>query len=88
MTAVRALESPGLDQGLHAAGGLVGGFFATNVGATQPLGLEGWRFSFHLMAAISVVTAFLIHYLASDPRPRVSLHLLSLRRLAAAFGLP
>ncbi|KAK9866373.1 hypothetical protein WJX84_011358 [Apatococcus fuscideae] len=54
-------------------GGLVGGFFATNVGATQPLGLEGWRFSFHLMAAISVVTAFLIHYLASDPRPRASL---------------
>ncbi|KAK9844419.1 hypothetical protein WJX74_002206 [Apatococcus lobatus] len=54
-------------------GGLVGGFFATNVGASQPLGLEGWRFSFHLMAAISLVTAALIHYYASDPRPRASL---------------
>ena len=72
-------------EALHLAGGLIGGFFATNVGASQPLGLEGWRFSFHLMAAISLATAALIHYQASDPRPRVSTSTGSARNKACSL---
>ena len=47
---------------------MVGGFFATNVGATRPLGIDGWRFAFHLMATVSIVTAALVLNMASDPR--------------------
>jgi hypothetical protein len=53
----------------HAAGGMLGGFFATNVGSTRPLGMEGWRFSFHLMAALALVTVYLLLRWAVDPRP-------------------
>lgn len=52
-----------------SAGGMVGGFFATNIGSTTPFGMEGWRFAFHLMAAVSLVTSALVFYVATDPRP-------------------
>lgn len=32
-------------------GGMAGAFYATNVGATRPMGLEGWRFAFLLVSA-------------------------------------
>ena len=52
-----------------SAGGMVGGFFATNIGSTTPFGMEGWRFAFHLMASVSLVTSGLVFYVATDPRP-------------------
>lgn len=56
---------------LDAAGGMLGGFFATNVGSTHPFGVEGWRFSFHLMAAVAFVTVYLVLRWAVDPRQPV-----------------
>ena len=56
------------------AGGMVGGFFATNIGSTMPYGMEGWRFAFHLMAAVSLVTSALVFYMATDPRPTAKVH--------------
>lgn len=35
------------------AGGMVGAFYATNVGSTQPLGVDGWRFAFHLVSTFA-----------------------------------
>lgn len=32
-------------------GGMAGAFYATNVGATRPFGMEGWRFAFLLVRA-------------------------------------
>ena len=52
----------------------MGGFFGTNVGHFQPLGMEGWRLAFHLVAAISLTTAFLVFYHATDPRRKVCTH--------------
>ncbi|KAK9813231.1 hypothetical protein WJX72_011069 [[Myrmecia] bisecta] len=54
-------------------GGMLGGFFATNIGATSPAGIDGWRFAFHLMAAVSLVTAVLVLYFAADPRPKATI---------------
>ena len=48
---------------------MIGGFFATNIGSTMPFGMEGWRFAFHLMALVSLVTSALVFYIATDPRP-------------------
>ena len=53
---------------------MVGGFFATNIGSTMPFGMEGWRFAFHLMAAVSIVTSALVFYVATDPRPTAKVH--------------
>ena len=50
-------------------GGMIGGFFATNIGSTMPFGMDGWRFAFHLMALVSLVTSGLVFYIATDPRP-------------------
>ena len=55
--------------GRMVAGGMIGGFFATNIGSMQPFGIEGWRFAFHLMAAVSLITSALVYYLATEPRP-------------------
>lgn len=49
-------------------GGMAGSFFATNVGGMRPLGVEGWRFAFHLVAAVSILTAMLVFRFAVDPR--------------------
>ena len=46
----------------------MGGFFATNIGSTMPFGMDGWRFAFHLMAAVSLITSALVFYVATDPR--------------------
>ncbi len=40
-----------------AIGGMLGGFFATNIGSRSP---NGWRYAFHLMALISIVTGLLV----------------------------
>ena len=46
----------------------MGGFFATSVGDSHILGVEGWRFAFFLVASISVCTGILTLFMASDPR--------------------
>jgi MFS family permease len=51
-----------------AVGGMLGGFFATNVSHQQIMGIEGWRFAFHLVAVISVFVGFGVLKLAVDPR--------------------
>ncbi|EIE19976.1 MFS general substrate transporter [Coccomyxa subellipsoidea C-169] len=55
-----------------ALGGMAGGFFATNLGGMQILGLEGWRCAFHLVAALSIVTSVLVMWLAVDPRRKIA----------------
>lgn len=47
---------------------MVGAFFATNAGSSTFYGVEGWRFAFFLVAAISLGTGFLVLHLARDPR--------------------
>lgn len=66
-----------------SAGGMVGGFFATNIGSTMPFGMDGWRFAFHLMAAVSLVTSALVFYVATDPRPTAKVHVPSALHLHA-----
>lgn len=51
-----------------ATGGMAGGFFATNIGATTVMGVEGWRCAFYAIAAVSVATSALVVWLAADPR--------------------
>ena len=54
-----------------AAGGLAGGFFATSVGGLRPLGMEGWRFAFHVVAGISIGAGLVVLAIARDPRRKV-----------------
>jgi MFS family permease len=46
----------GVMQLTGALGGMTGGVFATNMGSHQPYGIDGWRFAFHCVAAVSLVT--------------------------------
>ena len=57
-----------LRRGPGTAGGLAGGFFATSVGGLRPLGLEGWRFAFHVVAGISIGAGLVVLAIARDPR--------------------
>ena len=57
------------------AGGLIGGFFATNLGRSTIAGIEGWRCAFHLVALVSLVTAGLTLWLAVDPRRKLAVRL-------------
>ena len=60
-------------------GGMIGGFFATNIGSTMPFGMDGWRFAFHLMALVSLVTSGLVFYIATDPRPTAKVYVVTSR---------
>ena len=46
--------------------------------------MDGWRFAFHLMAFISLVTSGLVLYMATDPRPTSKV---SIYKLAYLCGL-
>ena len=35
---------------------MAGAFYATNVGATRPMGMEGWRFAFLLVSWLCCCT--------------------------------
>jgi len=59
---------------LHA-GGLVGGFCATNLGRSTVFGIEGWRCAFHLVALVSIVTSVCTLWLAVDPRKKLAVSL-------------
>lgn len=50
--AMHAKLVPCMPHTLPAAslGGMAGAFYATNVGATRPMGMEGWRFAFLLVS--------------------------------------
>lgn len=73
MSLVLALQHPADRHehlGMFSAGGMLGGFFATNVGSTFPLGIiDGWRLAFHAVAAVAFVTTGLVLKWAVDPRP-------------------
>lgn len=62
----------------EVAGGLIGGFFATNLGRSTILGVEGWRCAFHLVALVSIITSVLTMWLAVDPRRKLAVSPLSL----------
>lgn len=58
---------------------MAGGFFATNLGGMQILGLEGWRCAFHLVAIVSIITSILVMWLAVDPRRKTAVRPLCLQ---------
>lgn len=49
-------------------GSILGGLFSVLLAATTVMGIPGWRVSFHLVAAISVVVGVLVRVFATDPR--------------------
>ncbi|KAL4431153.1 hypothetical protein ABPG75_006409 [Micractinium tetrahymenae] len=51
-----------------ALGGMLGALFATNMGHTHPLGLEGWRVAFIAVGAVSLLIGLLNLLFAVDPR--------------------
>lgn len=62
-----------IPRGRHGrAGGMAGAFFATNISHYSPYGMEGWRFAFHVVAALSVFLALLLRMFARDPRKKVN----------------
>ncbi|KAM0837809.1 hypothetical protein ACQ4PT_061390 [Festuca glaucescens] len=48
-------------------GYIIGGFSALLLAPTTIFGIAGWRFAFHLVAAISVVVGVLVWFFAVDP---------------------
>ncbi|KAL4423578.1 hypothetical protein ABPG77_004618 [Micractinium sp. CCAP 211/92] len=51
-----------------ALGGMLGALFATNMGHTHPLGVEGWRVAFIAVGAVSLLIGLLNLLFAVDPR--------------------
>jgi len=51
-----------------AIGALLGALYATNIGGTQPLGIEGWRFAFLTVALASWAIGIATWVLGDDPR--------------------
>lgn len=58
----------GLLQMTGALGGLVGALYATNIGGRHVMGIEGWRFAFITVGAVSWLLGLLIWWMAIDPR--------------------
>eukprot|EP00887_Chlorella_sp_A99_P006616 scaffold3.g6616.t1 len=50
-----------------ALGGMGGALYATNLGSRRPLGVEGWRFAFLSMAAVSAAAGVASLLWAGDP---------------------
>ncbi len=63
-----------------AFGGMLGGLYATNMGGKSPFGMEGWRFAFNTIAAVSVLTGAAALLYAVDPKRS------ALQRRASASG--
>ena len=51
-----------------ALGGMAGALYATNLGGHRPLGLEGWRFAFLSLAAVSAAAGVANLLLTEDPQ--------------------
>ena len=49
-------------------GSILGGFLSVILAGGTFLGYPGWRISFHLVAAVSIVVAVLVRNFAVDPR--------------------
>lgn len=49
-------------------GSILGGFLSVILAEGTFLGYPGWRMSFHLVAAVSIVVGVLVHNFAVDPR--------------------
>ena len=56
--AMHAKLVPCMPHTLPAAslGGMAGAFYATNVGATRPMGMEGWRFAGFVLVCWAVTS--------------------------------
>ena len=69
---IATAEQRGRQFGLIGAsdnlGSLLGGIFATTVGGTMVGALDGWRFVFLVLAAVSFVLAAIAPCVATDPR--------------------
>ncbi|KAL2633119.1 hypothetical protein R1flu_004598 [Riccia fluitans] len=57
----------GLLQMAGNIGGILGGLIAVLMADTVIFGIDGWRMSFHLVAFLSVIVAFLVYTCAIDP---------------------
>lgn len=49
-------------------GSILGGFLSVILAGGSWLGYPGWRISFHLVAAVSILVGLLVRYFAVDPR--------------------
>ncbi|KAL4859340.1 Zinc finger CCCH domain-containing protein 12 [Chlorella vulgaris] len=54
-----------------ALGGTLGALFATNMGHTQPWGMEGWRVAFIAVGCVSLLIGVLNLLFAVDPRVKL-----------------
>lgn len=48
-------------------GGMLGALYATNMGAYQPLGIDGWRFVFFSVSCLSCIAGVLNYCFSYDP---------------------
>jgi MFS family permease len=48
-------------------GTILGGLLSVSLAGGSFMGIPGWRFSFHLVAILSVIVAVLVHNFAVDP---------------------
>lgn len=53
-------------------GGMLGALYATNMGAHEPLGIDGWRFAFWSVAILSALTGLLNARFVVDPTHKSS----------------
>ena len=52
---------------VSSLGGVLGGIYATNLGARAVMGRPGWRFVFHSTGVFSLVTGFAVLFFAHEP---------------------
>lgn len=67
-------------------GGMLGTLYATNVGATAPFGMEGWRFAFWTVAVLSAVAGLLNAAYVVDPIFTSSLPVIASPSIALSVG--
>lgn len=69
-------------------GGIFGNVFSVLLAGTTVFGLAGWRASFHFIAIISVLVAFLVHRLAIDPRFKEDANLVQGKKVYDSVSMP
>ena len=98
MLAIQSLVADSMDEGNRGLafgwlqltgniGSILGGVFSVLLAATTVMGIPGWRVSFHLVAAISVVVGVLVRVFATDTRfSNGSMPILGKRELKGSEG--
>ena len=69
-----------------ALGGMAGALYATNLGGHRPLGMEGWRFAFLSLAAVSAAAGVANLLLTEDPQRAQQQQLLRQRQWQQQLG--